>query len=440
METVEIAWREQSVEAHRSRWNATTHIEMAYSYLCEGGRGADRAELARGENGLHFAGEACSQRWPGSMHGAWFSGEEAAKEAARGGGPVMIIGAGLAGIAAARYLRARGVEHHILEAREHAYGRAWSNPAAAYIDGGMWLHGCERHPLGPHIEAAGISLVDDHWEVSESDPADWAACTYQAGRALEPERHDRLLRSATAIETALDAAKETSGTLAQRIERATMHEHEDDRSVLHAWMRTLYGVIVAGDTSDLSVEHRLEPFTLGGADAMLTKPVSAAEGLIDGLAISYGRVVARIEKCATGWRAACNNGEMYEAAHVICTAPISVLRRIEFNPPLGTAKQEALSRIGTGRVEKLWLTFEERCWGEKTHFHVADSAAVCNIFIDASDVTGKPTLLTFIPHDAVEACEALPLATLARIVLGDLARSGALGLTGARTMPSNAAQ
>lgn len=441
METTETAWREQYVTVHRSRWSKTPYIEMAYSYLREGGQGTDRAELARGEQDLYLAGEAYSQRWPGSMHGAWYSGEAAAAEIIqRGGGPVLIIGAGLAGIAAARHLREHGIESRILEASGHAYGRAWSNPTEPYIDGGMWLHGCEQHPLGPHIEASGIGLVPDRWEVFEEDPADWAACTYQSGRMLEPERHARLLRSALAIESALDAQGGKGGNLAQRIQHATEHETEEDRSVLHTWMRTLYGTIVAGDTFDLSVEHRLEPFALAGKDAMLTRPVSAVGNLIEGLAISYDRVVQSLRRCKDGWVATCENGATYEAAHVICTVPIAVLHRIEFDPPLGAAKRDALLRIGTGRVEKLWLTFEERCWGEATHFHIADATAVCNIFIDASDVAGKPTLLTFIPHDAVEACEALPLGELGRIILDDLARAGALRFTEARTKPSNAVQ
>jgi predicted NAD/FAD-dependent oxidoreductase len=439
METIETAWRNQCVKAHRSRWSTTKHIEMAYSYLRAGGESGDRAELARGEHGLHLAGEACSPRWPGSMHGAWFSGEAAAESTARGGGAVMIIGAGLAGIAAARYLREHGVESFILEADTHAYGRAWSNPREPYIDGGMWLHGCEQHPLGPHIEAAGIGLVRDRWEVREGDPADWAAATYQSGGILEPDRHRRLLHSAGAIETALDGDRELGGNLIQRIERATAQENDEDRSVLHTWMRTLYGALVAGDMSDLSVEHRLEPFALEGADAMLTGPVSATD-LTEGLAISYNCAVQSLRRNKDGWVAVCEGGATYEAAQVICTAPIAVLNRIEFDPPLSAAKRNALARIGAGRVEKLWLTFAERCWGEETHFHIADGAAVCNVFIDASDVTGEPTLLTFIPHDAVAACKALPLETLAHIVLDDLLRSGAISLTEAKTTPKDAAR
>jgi len=438
-ETIETAWRNQHVKAHRSSWSTTKHIEMSYSYLRAGGQGGDRAELARGEHGLHLAGEACSQRWPGSMHGAWFSGETAAENARSEGGQVMIIGAGLAGIAAARYLREHDVKSFILEAATHAYGRAWSNPRKPYIDGGMWLHGCEQHPLIPHIKAAGIGLVPDRWEVREGDPADWAAATYQGGRVLEPGRHRRLLHGVAAIETALDADRELDANLIQRIERATAQENDEDRSVLHTWMRTLYGALVAGDMSDLSVEHRLEPFALEGADAMLTGPVSATD-LTEGLAISYSCAVQTLRLNKDGWVAVCEDGTTYEAAQVICTAPIAVMNRIEFDPPLSAAKQNALARIGAGRVEKLWLSFTKRCWGEETHFHIADGAAVCNVFVDTSDITGEPTLLTFIPHDAVAACEALPLETLAHAVLEDLLRSGAISLTEARTTPKDVAR
>src|SRR5690606_28707444 len=80
----------------------------------------DRDLLARPlAPGLHLAGEATWSAHPGTMHGAWWSGERAARQviedtgaddtAARGArAPVVVIGAGLAGLAAARLLASAG--------------------------------------------------------------------------------------------------------------------------------------------------------------------------------------------------------------------------------------------------------------------------------------------------------------------------------------------
>jgi monoamine oxidase len=78
---------------------------------------------------------------------------------------VIVVGAGLAGLAAAATLRRRGLSALVLEASPRAGGRAYtSHPpelAGAWFDhGAMWLHAAERNPLVPLARAAGISLVN----------------------------------------------------------------------------------------------------------------------------------------------------------------------------------------------------------------------------------------------------------------------------------------
>src|ERR1700689_5190709 len=62
---------------------------------------------------------------------------------------VAVIGAGAAGIAAARRLAEAGVPVLVLEARERAGGRAWTVEENGYpCDlGGEWLHSADRNVL-----------------------------------------------------------------------------------------------------------------------------------------------------------------------------------------------------------------------------------------------------------------------------------------------------
>ena len=63
-----------------SRWCTDPDISTAYSYLRPGGTPADRDRLAVPiARGLLMAGEATWRDHPGTMHGAWFSGERAAR-------------------------------------------------------------------------------------------------------------------------------------------------------------------------------------------------------------------------------------------------------------------------------------------------------------------------------------------------------------------------
>jgi len=77
---------------------------------------------------------------------------------------VVVIGAGLAGLGAARVLRDRGVRCLVLEASARAGGRAWTaHPevlGGVWFDmGAVWLHNAEHNPLVPIAEQAGDTLL-----------------------------------------------------------------------------------------------------------------------------------------------------------------------------------------------------------------------------------------------------------------------------------------
>jgi monoamine oxidase len=63
----------------RSQWTADPFARGAYSYLGVGASLSDRDALAAREGALFFAGEACSRDHAATVHGAWLSGEQAAR-------------------------------------------------------------------------------------------------------------------------------------------------------------------------------------------------------------------------------------------------------------------------------------------------------------------------------------------------------------------------
>lgn len=67
------------VEAQITRWRSDPFSGGSYSFYAAGSDRSDREEIAASEAGrLHFAGEAQSQRYPGTVHGALLSGRDAA--------------------------------------------------------------------------------------------------------------------------------------------------------------------------------------------------------------------------------------------------------------------------------------------------------------------------------------------------------------------------
>ncbi|TPM27933.1 NAD(P)/FAD-dependent oxidoreductase [Mesorhizobium sp. B2-3-4] len=74
---------------------------------------------------------------------------------------VVIIGAGSAGLAAARTLQAAGVSFKLLEAMDRVGGRAWTSDrhfGVPFDIGCAWLHAADRNPYFPEAQDAGWTL------------------------------------------------------------------------------------------------------------------------------------------------------------------------------------------------------------------------------------------------------------------------------------------
>ena len=77
---------------------------------------------------------------------------------------VIIIGAGIAGITAARSLKKSGIPFTVVEARNRIGGRAYTETSTfgvPYDHGCAWLHSADKNPLTKLIKRAGYKTLDE---------------------------------------------------------------------------------------------------------------------------------------------------------------------------------------------------------------------------------------------------------------------------------------
>src|SRR5215472_17058765 len=122
---------------------------------------------------------------------------------------VAVIGAGAAGIGAARRLHeARAVSVLVLEARDRVGGRVHTiAPAGFPLDrGAEWLHSANRNPLAPIAQRLGFSV--------HRRPPEWTTRLSRSGETIEAEAEWIALRDVQKLARRRAAAEAEDGSLA----------------------------------------------------------------------------------------------------------------------------------------------------------------------------------------------------------------------------------
>ncbi len=257
---------------------------------------------------------------------------------------VAVIGAGSAGIAAARRLVAAGrVSVLVLEARERAGGRAWTVEADGLpMDLGCeWLHSADRNALVPLAEELGFAINKHRpdWTTrlrysgeSEAAEADWLAehdAFYWAIHRLAQEPQDQPCSAALPPGGRWNALFEAVSTWANAAELEDVSAKDHDRY------------------QDSGINWRLHR---GYGRLFAT--------LAEGLPIAYAAAATRIDHRGPAL-AIETSGGIVTAKRVIVAVPSAIIaeERLVFDPPLPD-KLAAAAGLPLGLADKLFFHFD----------------------------------------------------------------------------------
>lgn len=281
---------------------------------------------------------------------------------------VAILGAGLAGAAAACHCAEQGVSTVILEARDRVGGRGFTRNFTGGADrlefGGSWItpwHDRIRH----HAGKTGITLRPTHQIIEHR---------WHDGRVLrsgeptsEPARAP-FERAQAAIKA--DALLYKAGkpfpwngplTLNQYLDR--IEASPEARAHVLAWW-TISG---NGDPEHISATEFLSSCAYGDGspESMIT---ALRHTLVPGAGVLAERMIAsskadlRLRSPVTAVHrdpetvtVICANGNAVTARAVISCIPLNALSAVNFMPALSTEKRRAIEIGHGGRSLKLWL-------------------------------------------------------------------------------------
>jgi monoamine oxidase len=388
-----------------SHWSDDPFSRGAWSLLRVGGSPQTREWLGTPVNSrLIFAGEATHPEQAGMTHGAYEEGQRAAEWAlSQNHQRVLVVGAGIAGLCAARLLQDHGVDVVVIEGRSRIGGRIHSvgvandlgEPSGRGEDtvcelGANWLQQGDRNTLLPIVEMLSVRLVSTDF----NNPLDLdidGPTVIEHGQEIVEE-----LRRRFATDT------ENDQSAASIIDEWTKHPVPWSSAFIRRIVDSELYLDCGAPLDDLSARFGFEP-GVGEGDRWI---VGGYRQILDALAhdlpIEFDCAVDSItttsRSVTASSKAASRSTKSYTADAVIVTVPIAVLRHgdITFDPVLPETHAAALELLTAGRVEKVVLRFAERWWPVSSSGYLrifGEEVGCVAEWLDMTDALGTPVIV-----------------------------------------------
>jgi monoamine oxidase len=323
---------------------------------------------------------------------------------------VIVVGAGMAGLVAARLLHDSGFTVTVLEARARLGGRTWTDDSlGAPLDmGGSWVHGVEGNPLTLWCGKLGIALVESQGDRLLIDP--------RAKVKTRDGQRKRAVLGRIAFKTAMEWASWKSKAMAAARGPRSISVKEAVDPLLHAsWLPEIDRLVIAtfiegsegvqGAPYDAVAAE--EWFPTEGLDRN-AQPRGGFIGVIEDaarqLSIRRNAAVERVAWSDRGVSAILQGGEKIEADRAVIAVPLGLLRAgmpvLDPLPPEDQQKAIATLGYGAGILGKIYLRFPERFWPEQPKWFgrlpdSPDRRGTFNTWVSHHHETGLPIVLSF---------------------------------------------
>ncbi|OSY87826.1 amine oxidase [Tenacibaculum holothuriorum] len=302
---------------------------------------------------------------------------------------VIVIGAGVAGLSASKYLKDKRIDVIVLEAQEKIGGRLKTDRSLgiSFDEGASWIHGPEGNPITEIAKKSGAKTYltsDDKVEVFDTDEKSYS--------------EEKL---ASAEEKFMEVLSDFNGKKDKSFGEVFYKgfpQYKNDKLwtyMLSAFLEFDSG----GDIYKLSSKDFYDDETFDGEDIIITNGYDkVADYLAKGIDVKLNTKVTEVNYDAEKVKIKTSKGN-FEADYVLITVPLGVLKNkiISFRPELPIKTQKAINSIDMGSVNKFLLVWETAFWDENLQYigYTPETRGKFNYFMNVKKFANANALMTF---------------------------------------------
>lgn len=338
---------------------------------------------------------------------------------------VLVVGAGLSGLASARSLHALGHDVIVVEARDRVGGRTLSveHRGAAFDLGGQWVGRDHRrvHALADELGLARFPQAHEGKKVLDiGGRVSTYAGSIPSMSLLDLLRTELVMRKIERMTSrvaqdpsvgALDRSSWDAMTVAE-FER-TRWASRNARELLDVAVRVVFGA----EPSELSLLYFLHYLAASGGLKALVETeggaqearfVMGAQGLSLGIArelgsdrVVLGAPVRKLIQSNSGVTIETDRGA-FASRFAIVAMPPHLVGRVQFEPPLPPSRDQFLQRQPMGSTVKVFAFYPERTWRERglSGEAVIGGGPISVVYDDSSHDGAVACLLGFVVGSA----------------------------------------
>ncbi len=350
---------------------------------------------------------------------------------------VVVVGAGISGLVAARRLVAAGFEAIVLEASERVGGRLLTRTlegGAAFDLGGQWIS--EDMPLvSGLVTEFGLRTFPQH----DSGRIDLATQPLSAMDQLVQAEWEWVRAKLGVLVSRVDVDAPSATPDADQLDGMSVEEWKRN-NLESEYLGHLFDQVIRTEFTiepkDFSMLHFLHSLACSGGPDTIFRADRGNEShrVVEGLQPLTTRIAAEL---GTRVRLGCQvydvntaddgvvvvaEGCTVRARRVIVAIPPNQVVRIDFDPVLPRRRSRLMQRLEMGAVIKCFALYDRPFWRDRAPNPIDPDDLIFDDTIDATSFDGsQPALVAFIGGDDAVVWSDRPSEIRRRAVLEDLA-------------------